>query len=149
VRRSLLLIALVTTSCGETAKPGVTDAQVNLPAVTGHPGVAYFTLKGGPSEMRLMSVTSPSVVKIEMHDMVMNGDMMSMPALDGGVAVPAGGEVRFAPMGKHAMLFDVNPKLKVGDTMKLSFTYADGLKIDTVAKVRAPGDVEVSSEPAH
>jgi copper(I)-binding protein len=136
----------VTASCGETAKPGVTDAQVNLPAVTGRPGVAYFTLKGGPREMRLMSVTSPSVVKIEMHDMVMKDDMMSMPSLDGGVAVPAGGEVKFAPMGKHAMLFDVNPRLKVGDTMKLSFTYADGLKIDAEAKVRAPGDV---SEPAH
>jgi copper(I)-binding protein len=141
VKKFALLIALTLTACGETAKPGVTDAQVNLPAVTGRPGVAYFTLKGGPGEMRLMSVTSPSAIKIELHDMVMKDDMMSMPALDAGVTIPAGGEVKFAPMGKHAMLFDINPRLKVGDTMKLSFTYADGLKIDAVAKVRAPGDV--------
>jgi copper(I)-binding protein len=145
VKKSALFFVLALTACGDAPKPGVIDAQVNLPAVTGRPGVAYFTLKGGPAEMRLMSVTSPSVITIELHDMVMKDDMMSMPALDAGVAVPAGGTVKFAPMGKHAMLIDINPRLKVGDSMKLTFTYADGLTMDAMAKVKAPGETTGST----
>lgn len=140
MKKFAIWFALALAACGGPPKPAITDARVNLPAATGRPGAAYFTIKGGPQEMRLMSVTSPAAARIELHDMVMKGGMTSMVTLDAGVAVPAGGEVSFAPAGKHAMLFDVNPKLKLGDTVKLRFTYADGFAIDAEAKVLAPGD---------
>jgi periplasmic copper chaperone A len=67
--------------------------------------------------------------------------MMTMSALEGGVAVPRGGKVKFEPGGKHAMLFDINPKVGPGTMMKLNFTYADGRVIETEAKVKAAGDM--------
>lgn len=140
MKKFAFLLAFSLAACGGPPKPAIEDARVNLPAVAGRPGAAYFTIKGGPQEMRLMSVTSPAVGRVELHDTVTKGGMMSMVAIDAGVAVPAGDEVAFAPGGKHAMLFDINPKLKVGDAVKLRFTYADGFTVDAEAKVLAPGD---------
>ena len=140
MKKLVLALGLLLAACGGPPKPAITDARVNLPAVTGRPGAAYFTIKGGPKEMRLMSVTSSNVARIELHEMTMKDGMMSMDAIDAGVPVPPGGEVAFAPGGKHAMLFDINPKLKAGDNVKLSFVYADGLTLDAEAKILAPGD---------
>ena len=54
--------------------------------------------------------------------------------------MPARGKVSFAPGGKHAMLFDVNPGIKPGGTITFIFTFADGLRIQQDAGVIAAGD---------
>jgi periplasmic copper chaperone A len=138
--RHLILAAFIAlAACNSAPKAPVTDAVVQLPAATGRPGVAYFTLNGGAAEARLMEIKSPQVIRVELHDMVMKDGMMSMQKIEGGVAVPAGGAVAFKKGGKHAMLFDVNPAVKVGDEVALQFTYADGQSVEVKAKAAAPG----------
>jgi periplasmic copper chaperone A len=141
MRHFLCFVPLLLAGCGAKPVEGVTDATVTLPAVPGRPGAAYFTLNGGAADNRLMQVSSPQIVRVELHESSMKNGMMSMNALEGGVAVPAGGKVMFAPGGKHAMLFDINPKVGPGTTMKLNFTYADGRVIEADAAVKAAGDV--------
>jgi periplasmic copper chaperone A len=136
-----LAAVLALGGCGSKGVEGVTEAQVSLPAVPGQPGAAYFTLTGGEKENRLMQVSSPQALKIELHESMAKGGMMSMTPIEGGVAVPAGGSVKFKPGGKHAMMFDINPAAKAGGTMKLSFTYSDGRVIEADAAVKAAGDV--------
>jgi periplasmic copper chaperone A len=121
---------------------------VRLPAVVGRPASAYFTLVGGARDNRLMQISSRQVGKIELHESMTMGNpvasaggaMMTMTALDGGVLVPAGKTVAFEPGGKHAMLFDINPKIGPGTTMKLRFTYSSGRLIEVDAAVTAAGD---------
>jgi periplasmic copper chaperone A len=136
------VLALTFALCACSAKPveSVTEAVVKLPAVPGNPGAAYFTLNGGAVDNRLLEVSSPRVIKVELHDNMMVSGMMKMTPIEAGVAVPAGGKVEFKPGGKHAMLFDVSPKVKPGTKMPLSFTYANGRKIEVEADVRAAGD---------
>ncbi len=136
---ALLPLTLLLTACGSKPVEGVTDARITLPAVAGRPGAAYFTLTGGEAENRLLSVTSPQVIKVELHDTIMKDGMMSMKAIEGGVAVPKGGKVAFEPSGKHAMLYDIAPSVKVGGTIKLNFTYSSGRSIEVDAKVNPPG----------
>jgi periplasmic copper chaperone A len=136
---ALLPLALLLPACDAKPVEGVEDARITLPAVTGRPGAAYFTLTGGEAENRLLTVTSPQVIKVEMHDTVMKDGMMSMQTIEGGVAVPMGGKVAFEPGGKHAMLYDIAPSVKVGGTIKLNFTYANGRSIEVDAKVNPPG----------
>lgn len=133
---------LLLSGCSEKSVEDVQDVQVTLPAVPGNPGVAYFTLHGGTADNRLMDVSSPQVVKIELHDNIMSNGMMKMTPLDAGVAVPAGGKVVFKSGGKHAMLFDINPKTGPGTKMKLVFTYANGRPIEADADVKAAGDTD-------
>ncbi len=137
---SILLASLFVAGCGKAPAESVTAAVVTLPAVPGNPGAAYFTLRGGPIENRLMNVSSPQVIRIELHDNVMQDGMMKMVPLAGGIDVPAGGDIAFSPGGKHAMLFDINPAIRPGDDVALEFSYANGRRISATAKALAPGD---------
>jgi hypothetical protein len=46
------------------------------------------------------------------------------------VPLAAEGEVRFAPGGRHLMLYGVSPSLKPGGTSILTFTFADGSRLE-------------------
>jgi periplasmic copper chaperone A len=133
-------VLLVLAACGAKPVEGVSDAQISLPAVAGRPGAAYFTLNGGEKDNRLLQISSPQIIRTELHESKMANGVMSMTAIEGGVAVPSGGTVKFEPGGKHAMLFDINPAVKAGGKIKLSFTYADGRVIEADAAVKAAGD---------
>lgn len=120
----------------------VDQAWVRLPAVAGRPGAAYFTVHGGPVDDRLMAVGSPQVVRAEMHDMSMEGGIMKMAPIEGGLAVPARGAVTFSSGGKHVMLFDISPKVSPHGKIVLTFTMASGEKLETQADVFSAGDEE-------
>jgi hypothetical protein len=142
LRYAAFTAALLIAGCNNQPVEKVTDASVRLPAVAGNPGAAYFTLHGGPANNRLVDVSSPQAIRAEMHDMTMAGGMMKMTQMESGVEVPAGGRVTFKTGGKHVMLFELNPKVKPGDTVKLSLTYANGRVIEVDAKAQAPGGGE-------
>ena len=137
---------LLSTACGQTKVETVENPWVRLPAVAGRPAAAYFTLKGGAADARLLEISSPQALRVELHETKMDKGMMQMGPIEGGVAIAAGSSIAFAPGGKHAMLFDLNPKLEPGDTIKLVLRYADGHTLDVEAKARAASD---TSEAAH
>ena len=115
----------------------VTDAVVTVPAVPGGPGAGYFTLRGAGGGGTLRAVSSPRVERIELHETRSEGGMTRMAAI-GRVPV-ADGEVRFEPGGKHAMLFGVDPALKAGDRVALTFTFEGAPPVTVEADVRGPG----------
>jgi len=135
-----LALALGVAACGQAPVLRVDHAYVRLPAVKGNPGAAYFTVHGGPSATRLLSVTSPLIVKSELHETMRHdgGAAMMMPARD--VAVPAKADLVFAPGGRHAMLHDFNAAVKPGGRIPLVFTFADNSRIEVTAPVIAAGD---------
>lgn len=136
----LLIPALIAVGgCQQKKQLQVTGGWVRLSAVRENPAAAYFTLHGGPKNETLISVTSPVVIRAEMHESMNHDGMMSMAPLK-TVPVPAGSTVDFAPGGKHVMLWYVNPGVKPGWTMDLRYTFADGTIIVQRAKVVGPGD---------
>ncbi len=133
---SLVLLS----ACKPAAPEGISNLEVRLPAAPGRPGVSYFKVTGGKKEGHLMSLSSPKIVRIELHESMTMGNMTQMKALAGGVTIPAGATVEFAPGGRHAMLFDISPAVKAGDKIPMTFLYADGHKVEAEALVKAPGD---------
>ncbi len=139
--KPLLYAAVLMLGACAPAQPEapVSELDIRLPAVAGNPGVAYFTLSGGSDGRTLVSVSSPDAARAEMHDMTMKNGMMSMAQIKGGLLVPAKSEVRFAPGGKHVMLFGMKPSLKKGAPVTLSFTFANGETITLSTPAGAPG----------
>lgn len=138
----LLALGAAVTLSGCFEKPKglqVIDPVVRLSANPKGPAAGYFTVKGGPTADRLLSVTSPLVIHIDMHESAMANGMMTMKTLDGGVEIPANGEVKFAEGGKHVMLFDINPGVKPNETIQMNFTFASGTILQAYAPVRAAG----------
>jgi periplasmic copper chaperone A len=134
-----LLLALA--GCGG-ARPEprviVDEAWVQLPAVPGRPGAAYFTLQSNHDQTRLVSISSPRVQRIELHDSRMEGDVMRMGPLEDR-NFPPSGTLEFAPGGKHAMLFGLDPTVRAGERIPLTFTFEPLPPVTVEAEVRAFG----------
>lgn len=140
IRIAGLALAALLTGCGEIGSEEVEDAWVRLPAVAGRPGAAYFHMRTGKDPLTIVKVSTPIALRAEMHES-MKGDhgMMSMAPI-AQVAVPAASGVDFAPGGKHVMLFDVSPALKVGATAPLMLHLANGDTMTLKAIVVGAGD---------
>jgi hypothetical protein len=99
------------------------------PAVAGTNGVGYMVLANrGRAADVLRKVESPVAARVEMHASSMAGGVMSMKKVD-EVAVPAGGQVAFAPGAYHLMLIGLTRTLKAGDRAPATLSFASGRKI--------------------
>lgn len=137
---ALAIAAAALTGCAPEKQLSVTDAWVRLAAVEGRPAAGYFTINGGPEDATLVSVRTDLAVRTELHESkAAAGGGMTMDAVD-QVPVPALQQVRFAPGGKHAMLFGLNSAVKPGGTLTFTFTFADATRIQQNARVIAAGD---------
>ncbi len=133
-------LAILLSGCLQPDTISVEDAWVRLAAVTGNPAAAYFTVHGGPVDTTIISVSSDLSLRSEMHESMSVGGMASMKPI-AGVRVPANADVRFAPGGKHVMLFGMNPGLKPGGgPVLLTLTFADGTHVSRKANVIGAGD---------
>ena len=124
---------------GPIGAPGIalSDPVVQLPLVSGNPGVAYFSVKQTAGATRkLIGVSIDGVGRTEMHDTKTVGGVSSMDEVK-AVAIAPGKGVTFAPGGHHVMLFDVDKALKPGMTRELTATFDNGDKTTVLAKVRS------------
>jgi copper(I)-binding protein len=71
-----------------------------------------------PADTALVAVASPSAAVVEIHEMKMDGTMMTMRAVD-KVVLPAGKTVAFKAGGYHVMLMELAKPLKEGDSVPL------------------------------
>jgi len=149
-RASITFVALMAVAACEKAPPEpgpepgvvVSSATVQLPAVPGRPGAAYFTLRTTNDRTKLVSVGSPGLGRVELHDSMTMKGMATMAPLSGGELVfDPGKPLVFAPGGKHAMIFDMPATLKPGTRIPLTFTLEPAGKVTVWADVRAAGDM--------
>jgi periplasmic copper chaperone A len=125
----------------EAPRVAVTDAVVTVPAVPGGMGAAYFTIESNREGARLVSITSPSIRSIELHETREEGGRTRMAPLPAdGASFGPGAPLQFEPGGKHAMLMGVDPSVRVGGKVTLTFRVEPMTDPITVeAAVRGPG----------
>lgn len=119
------------------AKPGiaVADGVFLLPAVSGNPGAAYFALDNESNNtVSIASIAIDGVGKTEIHQ-TMGGQMKPVDRVD----VEAKTVVKFERGGLHVMAFDLDGKLKAGDSTEMTVTFTDGDKVSAPLKLEAMG----------
>lgn len=79
---------------------------------------AFMQLKSD-ADARLLSVASPVAGVVEIHEMVMDKDVMKMNPV-AGLDLPAGQAVELKPGGYHVMLMDLKAQVKEGDQVPLT-----------------------------
>ncbi|NWD09178.1 copper chaperone PCu(A)C [Pseudomonas gingeri] len=127
--------------------PWSQELPPNAPTVA-----AYFIIHNqGPTADRLTGVDSPIAEKAELHEHVMQGDLMKMQQVP-GVDVPAKGEVRFAPMAYHVMLLDLKDRSPLRDgkhfPLTLHFEKAGDVTVEVSVQKQAP-DAASDMSPMH
>ncbi|WP_375383432.1 copper chaperone PCu(A)C [uncultured Sphingomonas sp.] len=139
---ALALLAIA--GCSKAKDLSVDQAWVRLPAVPGQPAAAYFTLHGGPADATLIDVSTDVAIRSEMHETMrgMGGGAAGMTRMTPvpSVSVPARSTGRFAPGGRHVMFFGLDPSVKRGGAMTLTFTFGNGERIRQSAPVLGAGD---------
>ncbi|WP_223796166.1 copper chaperone PCu(A)C [Sphingomonas nostoxanthinifaciens] len=141
IARTALVALLLLGACHrEAAAPKVVRAWVRLPAVAGLPAAGYFTIEGGSADERLVKIESTLARRTEMHQSMKGMGAMTTMAPLADVAVPAHGQVAFAPGGRHAMLFDLDRAVAPGTAVPLRFGFASGRTAEAEAKTVGAGD---------
>ena len=123
----------------EIAHPWSQELPPNAPTVA-----AYFVIHNtGNSADRLISVDTPIADKAELHQHVMEGDLMKMLPVT-SVEVPPGGTVTFAPMAYHVMMFGLKDRSLLQDgkhfPLTLHFEKAGAVPVQVNVQKQPPAD---------
>jgi periplasmic copper chaperone A len=105
-------------------------------------GAGYLAItNSGKTADRLVSVTTTAANRADLHGTVQSGGVMQMRAQTGGVPVPAGATVRFAPGGLHVMFIGLKAAMPVGTPLKarLQFEKAGAIDLEFKTETIAGG----------
>ena len=121
------------------------------PAQAGMNGVGFMTLaNAGKTPVTLKSATSTAAGKVEIHQSAMAGGVMTMRRLDAGVAIPAGGQVAFAPGGYHLMLIGLKQAQGAGQKVPVTLVFDNGRKMQVELAVQlSPPNGQAAPEHHH
>jgi len=101
---------------------------------------AYMQIQSD-ADAKLISVSSPAVPRVEVHEMKMDGDVMRMREVQ-AIDLPKGKTVSLEPGGYHIMLMNLPKPIAAGEVIPLTLTIESGGKRQTVevkAEARAAG----------
>lgn len=103
-------------------------ARATVPGQKATGAFMKITVKDGA---KLVAVSSPVAGVSEVHEMKMDGDIMKMRAVQGGLDLPAGKTVELKPGGLHLMLMDLKGPLQKDTIIPITFQFKDAKGIDT------------------
>lgn len=144
---TLLLLAalslMAACASNETGpKLSVEDAWARSSPLAEGNGSVYLMIKNQGNEADALVGASTNVSEaVEIHEMIMEGDVMKMRPVEGQrLEIPAGGQVELKPGGLHIMLLGLNQKLDVGDQIELKLRFEKSGEQTIKAEVRSGDD---------
>ncbi|MFN7609849.1 MAG: copper chaperone PCu(A)C, partial [bacterium] len=99
----------------------------------------YLTITNTGAEAdRLIRAASPRATRTELHEMAMDGNMMTMRPVT-SIEVPANGSVKLEPGGFHIMFLDIPKPFAANETIPVSLTFerAGQIDVELIVGVRA------------
>ncbi len=99
----------------------------------------------GSAPDRLLGGSAGFADTVEVHEMKMDGDVMKMAPVEGGLEIPAGGEVALKPGSFHIMFTGLKHGLTQGEEEKGTLVFEKAGTVEVEWAVEAVG----ASQPAH
>jgi copper(I)-binding protein len=93
--------------------------------------------QGGEAD-RLVAAQTEVAQVVELHESKLEGDVMKMQPVEGGIPVPAKGEVELKPGGLHVMLIGLKQSLNEGDRFLVTLEFEKSGPLQVEAEVRMP-----------
>lgn len=150
--KALALIAALTCGSSHAQNIEVKDAWVRA-TVTGQRATGAFMKITAKDGAKLVGSASPAAGVTEVHEMKMDGGVMKMRAVEGGLDLPAGKPVELKPGGYHVMLMDLKGPVTVDSTVPLTLTFQDAKgvrnKLELKLPVRTKAPVAMAGEHQH
>ena len=103
----------------------------------------------GTTPDRLVSAKSAAAGAVQVHEMKMEGNVMRMREVDGGLAIAPGATVTLAPGGLHIMLMGLKAPLRQGEKVPLTLVFEKAGSIDVELAVMPLGASPPSGHGSH
>lgn len=85
----------------------------------------YLTIANTGSEPdTLVGAESEAAGEVQLHSSTLEGDVMKMAPVEGGIEIPAGGTVALTPSGLHMMFVDIPTAFEEGVCVEVTLTFA-------------------------
>ncbi|MBS1211189.1 MAG: copper chaperone PCu(A)C [Proteobacteria bacterium] len=113
-------------------------------------GGGFLKIDNSGAADRLVSAQADVSSVVELHTMMMEGNVMRMSKLERGIDLPAGQSVALQPGGLHIMFIDLKAPLKEGDKfpLKLKFEKAGEITVDVHVAALGAAAPAANAEPA-
>lgn len=136
----LTLIALAFASLSTAAVAQAVDVKGAWARATvqGQMASGAFMQLTAKEGSKLVGISSPVAGVAEVHEMKMDGDVMKMRAVEGGLDLPAGKVVALTPGGYHVMLMDLKTPLKKDTTIPMTLTFKDAKGVQSTMAIKVP-----------
>ena len=134
--KRITLAALIFAAFPVMAQVTVKDPWVRA-TVSAQKATGAFMQITSVQDVRLIEASSPAAGVVEVHEMVMEKDVMKMRAVK-GLDLPAGKTVELKPGGYHVMLMDLKQQMKEGDTVPVTLVVEGKDKKRSTIEVKAP-----------
>ncbi len=93
----------------------------------------------GTAPDRLTGGSFPLASRVEVHEMRLDGDVMRMKPVEGGLEIKPGATVELKPGGLHLMFVDLKEPLKEGQIVKGTLTFEKAGPVEVEYTVRGLG----------
>ncbi|HSO46634.1 MAG TPA: copper chaperone PCu(A)C [Rhizobiaceae bacterium] len=120
------------------ATPVIKATPPNAPVSGGYMNIS----NSGSAGDRLVTGSADFAGKVEIHEMAMEGDVMKMRPVEGGLEIPAGGSVELKPGGFHVMFIGLKEQMKPGEKRKATLVFEKAGEVEIefdVMDVKARG----------
>ena len=154
--RTMVQIAAIVAACLSTTAPAQAHEYKAGDLIIDHPwtratpagaevaaGYAKFTNHGAKPD-RLIEVTAEGAKKVELHQMTMVNNVMTMREVTGGLEIKPGETVELEPGGYHMMMMGLKAPFKQGETIKGTLKFENAgtvpieFKVEAIAAERRP-----------
>ena len=132
---ALMAAAVSTSPFAQSVEVKDPSVRAAVPGPTGTGAFMKITARTGA---RLVSASSPVAGVTEVHEMKMEGNVMKMRALEGGLELPAGKTVELKPGGYHVMLMDLKGPLARDSTVPLTLVFKDAKGVESRIELKVP-----------
>jgi hypothetical protein len=130
-----LLAGFTTTALAQPVD--VKNAWVRT-SVQGQSATGAFMTITARENTSLVGVVSPVAGVAEVHEMRIDGGVMKMRAVEGGLALPAGKAVELKPGGYHVMLMDLKAALPKDSTVRVTLLLKDAKGAESRVELTLP-----------
>lgn len=125
IRMTLAALAVVTPATA-LAQDGLAIRDAYVRSANPKSAAAFMVVENrGTGECRLTGVSSDAAAMVELHTNAEQDGVMKMQKIEGGIAIPAGGEHALARGGDHVMLMGLTRPLADGDAVALTLDFGD------------------------
>lgn len=135
ISATLLAMGLSTSLWAQAVDVKGAWARATVPGQMATGAFMTLTAKDGA---KLVAVSSPVAGVAEVHEMKMDGGVMKMRAVAGGLELPAGTAVELKPGGYHVMLMDVKAPLQKDSTIALTLVFKDAKGVESKTTLQVP-----------